>query len=71
MGKIKYAHKIIFGKPEENRLLGRPRRRWEDCLYRNRILRSGLDSIDSRQRGGIYVHAYEPLVAVNGRNFLD
>ena len=25
-------HKILVGKPEGNRLLGRPRRRWEDNI---------------------------------------
>jgi hypothetical protein len=29
MGEIKNAYKILIGKPEEKKLLGRPRRRWE------------------------------------------
>jgi hypothetical protein len=26
------VHKVLVGKPEEKRLLGRPRRRWEDNI---------------------------------------
>jgi hypothetical protein len=26
------VHRVLVGKPEEKRLLGRPRRRWEDNI---------------------------------------
>jgi hypothetical protein len=29
MGEVKSAYKILAGKPKRNRLIGRPRRRWE------------------------------------------
>jgi hypothetical protein len=32
MGQVKNACKIFVGKPEGRRLLGRPRRRWEDNI---------------------------------------
>jgi hypothetical protein len=32
MGKKKNAYRILMGKPERKRLLGRPRRRWEDDI---------------------------------------
>jgi len=35
MGKRKGAYMIMVGKPEGKRLLGRPRRRWEDTIKGN------------------------------------
>jgi hypothetical protein len=35
MGKRKGAYTILVGKPEGKRLLGRPRRRWEDNIKGN------------------------------------
>jgi hypothetical protein len=32
MGEERKVHKIIAGKPEGMRTLGRPRRRWEDLI---------------------------------------
>jgi len=32
MGKQKNAYKILVGKPEGKRLVGRPSRRWEDNI---------------------------------------
>jgi hypothetical protein len=31
-GKMRNAYKIFVGNPEGKRLLGRPRRRWEDNI---------------------------------------
>jgi hypothetical protein len=31
-GEIRNAYKILVGKPERKRPLGRPRRRWEDNI---------------------------------------
>ena len=32
MGEGRVVHRVLVGKPEGNRLLGRPRRRWEDNI---------------------------------------
>ena len=32
MGKGRGVHKVLVGKPEGKRPLGRPRRRWEDNI---------------------------------------
>jgi hypothetical protein len=32
MGKKRNAYRILVGKPEGKRLLGRPRHRWEDSI---------------------------------------
>ena len=32
MGKVRFAYRVLVGKPEEKRPLGRPRRRWEDNI---------------------------------------
>jgi len=32
MGEGRVVHRVLVGKPEEKRPLGRPRRRWEDNI---------------------------------------
>ena len=32
MGEGRGVHRVLVGKPEGNRPLGRPRRRWEDTI---------------------------------------
>ena len=32
MGEGRVVHRVLVGKPEGNRPLGRPRRRWEDNI---------------------------------------
>ena len=32
MGEGRGVHRVLVGKPEGKRLLGRPRRRWEDNI---------------------------------------
>ena len=32
MGEVRGVHRILVGKPEGKRTLGRPRRRWEDNI---------------------------------------
>jgi hypothetical protein len=51
MGEKRNTHKILVGKPEENRPLGRPRRRWEDNIKMDRteIRCGGMDWIDLAQ----------------------
>jgi hypothetical protein len=47
MGEKRNAHKILVGKQEGKRLIGRPRCRWEDNLKMDLI----LDWIDMVQDG--------------------
>jgi hypothetical protein len=42
------VYKVLMGKPEGKRPLGRPRRRWEDGI-RMDLREIGLDSTVSRQ----------------------
>jgi hypothetical protein len=35
MGEGRGVHRVLVGKPEGKRLLGRPRRRWEDNIKRD------------------------------------
>jgi hypothetical protein len=35
MGEGRGVHRVLVGKPEGRRLLGRPRRRWEDNIKRD------------------------------------
>jgi hypothetical protein len=35
MGEEKGVHRVLVGKPEGKRPLGRPRRRWEDNIKMN------------------------------------
>jgi len=32
MGEVRGVHRVLVGKPEVTRPLGRPRRRWEDNI---------------------------------------
>jgi hypothetical protein len=35
MGEGRSVHRVLLGKPEGKRTLGRPRRRWEDNIKRD------------------------------------
>jgi hypothetical protein len=35
MGEKRNAYRVLVGKPEENRPLGRPRRKWVDNIKKN------------------------------------
>jgi hypothetical protein len=35
MGERRGAYRVLVGKPEGGRLLGRPRRRWEDNIKKD------------------------------------
>jgi hypothetical protein len=48
MGQTGNAFKILFGKPEEKRPLGRPRNRWEDNI--------GMDLRDIGWEGVDWIH---------------
>jgi hypothetical protein len=45
MGEERKLYKILVGKPEGKRPLGRPRRRWEDGI-RMDLRETGLGSVD-------------------------
>jgi hypothetical protein len=44
MGEMRNAYKIVVGKPESKRPLGRPRRTWEDI--RMDLGKAGWQSVD-------------------------
>jgi hypothetical protein len=51
MGETRNAYRILLGKPEGKRPLGRPRRRWVDNIEMNlrEIGWDGMDWIDLAQ----------------------
>jgi hypothetical protein len=62
MGKRRNAYRILVGKPEGKRPLGRPRRRWVDNIKMHlRVVgsdgRDGSDQAQDRDRWSAYVNA--------------
>jgi hypothetical protein len=51
MGEERNAYRILVGKPEGRRPLGRPRRRWVDDINKDlrEIVWDGIDWIDLAQ----------------------
>jgi hypothetical protein len=51
MGEKRNAYRLLVGKPEGKRPLGRPRRRWADCIKMDisEIGCGGVDWIDLAQ----------------------
>jgi hypothetical protein len=51
MGEMRNAYRILVGKPEEKRLLGRPRHRWVDNIKMDprEIGWDGMDWIELAQ----------------------
>jgi hypothetical protein len=45
MGEEQKLYKVLVGKPEGKRLLGRPRRRWEDGIRMDRTAWRGVEWI--------------------------
>jgi hypothetical protein len=45
MGQKRNSYRILVGKPEEKRQLGRPRRRWEDNIKMD-LTETGWDGMD-------------------------
>jgi hypothetical protein len=45
MGEERNVYKVLMGKPEGKRPLGRPRRRWEDGIRMN-LREIGWESVD-------------------------
>jgi hypothetical protein len=76
MGKIKNAYKILVGKSEEKRPLGRPRRRWEKNIKVD-LREIGWEDVDwihmaqDRDRWRAVVNTVMNLwVPLKARNFL-
>jgi hypothetical protein len=51
MGERRGAYRVLVGKPEGRRPLGRPRRRWEDNIKMvlREVVREGMDWINLAQ----------------------
>jgi hypothetical protein len=45
MGEVRGAYKILVGRPEGRRPLGRPRRRWEDNI-KMELRKMGFGNVD-------------------------
>jgi hypothetical protein len=45
MGEVRGAYNILVGRPEGRRLLGRPRRRWEDNIKID-LGETGFEDVD-------------------------
>jgi len=74
MGEIRNATKILVGKPEGKRPLGKPRPRWEDNIRMDlQKIGCGMDSSGSGQGPvvGSCEHSNEPLGSIKGREYPD
>jgi hypothetical protein len=49
MGERRGVYRVMVGKPGGNRLLGRPRRRWEDNIKMKEVGCGGMDWIELAQ----------------------
>jgi len=49
IGERKGVYRVLVGKPEGERPLGRPKRRWENNIKRSEMGWGGLDWIDPAQ----------------------
>ena len=76
MGVRNGVYRVLMGKPEGNRPLGRPRRRWENNInmYLQEVGCGGMDWIEpaqDRDRWRALVNAVMNLqVPLNAGNFL-
>ena len=76
-GESRYVYRVLVGKPEGKRPLGRPRRRWEDNIKMDlqEVGCEGMDWIELAQytdRWRALVNAVMNLrVPLNARNFLS
>jgi hypothetical protein len=76
-GEKRGVYRVLVGKPEEKRPLGRPRRRWEDNIKMDiqevGMLEYGLDwaSSGKRQVASNYECVNEPSGSIKRGEFLD
>ena len=76
MGQRRGVYRVLVGKPEGKRPLGRPRLRWEDNIKADlqKVGREGMDWIDlvqERDRWRAFLNAVLNLrVPQNAGNFL-
>jgi hypothetical protein len=74
MGEERNVYKILTGKPEGKRLLGRPRRRWEDGI-RMDLTEIGWGRVEwiqlaqDRDRGRAVVNTVMNLRVLEPRNY--
>ena len=45
VGEMRGVYRVLVGKPEEKRTLGRPRHRWKDNIHMN-LQEAGFGSMD-------------------------
>jgi len=57
IGERRGVHRILVGKPEGKRLLGRPRRRWEDNINMDPQGMDWMDLAHDRDRWWAVVNA--------------
>jgi len=62
MGERRGVYRVLVGKPERNRLLGRPRRRWEDNVKMDLqevgcVIVDGIKLVQDRDRWRALVNA--------------
>lgn len=73
---MRSVFKIVFGKPERNRSLGRPLRKWEDVIrmeLKEMVLTMwvGLIRFWIKIGGGLLEHDNEHMGVIKGEEFLD
>jgi len=76
MGEMRDVYRILVGKPEGKRQLGRPRRRWEDSIKMDlqEVECGGMDWIElahDRDRWGTFECSNEPSGSIKCGEFLD
>jgi hypothetical protein len=74
MGEMRNVYKIVVGKPEGKRPLGRSRCRWEDNIEMDlRGMRLGVWSylIQDMDRWRAFVNTVMKSSSIKGRPFLD
>ena len=69
MGEDRDLHRVLVGKPEGKRPLGRPRRRWEDNIKMD-LQEVGGGRGDWMKLGGTCVYGEGLSGSINAGNFL-
>jgi hypothetical protein len=73
MGEGRSAYRILVGRPERGRPLGRPRRRWKDNIKMDlqEVGWGSMDWIDMAQVAGCCECGNEPSGSIKRGEFLD